>query len=931
MLGRIINVDFSRNIIDFTSDYILKSKKKIAVVSGGRRPFLFIKKKLAQELKKAFFAPDFYTNNEFVEQFVFEQFGLTKIADIEASYIIYEIVKYECPHLLKEGRSFASFLEWAQEIFSFIEQLDLEDVSEEKLKTIKASAEIGYDVPENINNLLKNIFKIRKNFHKKLDESFLTTQGFSFIKTSQSNDIDIAENFDEIILLAPFYLHRTEIKIFKKIYNEQKLTVIVQGNPKEYSVLENLYQEFGEPVPDVNLQKNSYELNIYSAVNDQSQGSCLKNLISPYTENDLDKTVVVVADPKMLQSIVSEISIVTDKCNVSAGYPAEKTAVFSLVNEIIEAQLSRRGKYYHSKNFVRVLANPLFKNLRFFGESAISRIVVHKIEELLNPDSQKHLSGKMFISFKEITNDKELIADIGKNITDTWEYLRPQKIIEILNEIFKDFFESWEIIENFIDLSNVIFNFLHKLYNKSVVGSYPLNIEAMGILLSMSKEMKCGKVSKVRFTNKEIFTVFKKLIKNKKISLPGSPLKGLQILGLLESRNLSFDNVFIVGMTDSAIPAVKKDYSLVPKDIMYTLGIEMTHKEYEIQKYHFSRLIAGSKNVNLIYPSNDKDERSRFIEYIIWERELESRTLNAIKVNRFVLPKFSIKKILKQKYKKTEEIKKYLSEMSYSYSKIDSYLTCRLKFYFQYILSLNDESEIGADISEANIGNFIHDFLKDVFNENLEYEELQTEKFKKDFFNKLNSKFSASPFFCFREDSFLLKEVFNRRMEKILEKEKQRKFKKVYACEKEYNSIIQIDSGEIYKLNCKIDRIDTNGKRFMIFDYKTGYIYENIISKNRLDVLNFKRQDIKKAVKSLQLPIYKYIFEKETGFKVWQCGLYNVKKAEIADFPKEHAVYEKCIDILKFLLNEINSGDYFSFDDEDEANCKTCKYFYLCK
>jgi CRISPR/Cas system-associated exonuclease Cas4 (RecB family) len=931
MLRKIINIDFSSNIIDFTSDYILKSKKKIAVISGGKRPFLFIKRKLAQEFKNAFFAPDFYTNDEFVEQFVFEKFGFAKIADIEAAYIIYEIVKHECPHLLKERHSFASFLEWAQEIFSFIEQLDLEDVSEEKLKAVKANAEIGYDVPENINNLLKNIFKIRKSFHKKLDGSFLTTKGSSFIKTARSNDTDIAENFDEIILLAPFYLYRTEIKIFKKIYSKQKLTIIMQGDPKEYSVLENLYQEFSEPVPNVNSQRNGYELNIYSAVDDQCQGNCLKNLISSYTENDLDKTVIVVADPKMLQSVVSEISIVTDKCNVSAGYPAEKTAVFSLINEIIEAQLSRRDKYYHSKNFVRVLTNPLFKNMRFFGESAISRIVAHKIEESLSPDSNKRLSGKMFVSFKEIIDDKELITDIEKNISSIWEYLRPQKIIKILNEIFEIFFESWETIDNFADLSNVIFNFLNKLYTKSAVGSYPLNIEAMEILLSMSKEIKCGGVSKVIFTNKEIFTVFKKLIKNKKISLPGSPLKGLQILGLLESRNLSFDNVFIVGMTDSAIPAVKKDYSLVPKDIMYALGIEMTRKEYEIQKYHFSRLIAGSKKVTLIYPNNDKDERSRFIECLIWEREFESKNLNAIKVHRFVLPKFSIKRALKQKYKKTEEIKKYLREMSYSYSKIDSYLTCRLKFYFQYILSLNDETKIGIDISGGDIGNFIHDFLKDVFNENLDYKELQTEKFEKYFFNKLNTKFSSSSFFCFREDSFLIKEVFNHRMRKILEKEKQREFKKVYACEKEYNSIIQINSREVYKLNCRIDRIDTNGKEYMIFDYKTGYIHENIISENRFEAISFNRQDIKRAVKSLQIPLYKYIFEKETGLKVSQCGLYNVKKAEIIHFPKEHTLYEKCIDILKFLLNEINSGDHFTFDEEDETNCKTCKYFYLCR
>jgi CRISPR/Cas system-associated exonuclease Cas4 (RecB family) len=927
----IINVDINKNIIDFTSEYISKSNKKIAVISGGKRPSLFIKRKLAQDKGKAFFSPSFYTNDEFVEQSVFEKLKLIKISDIEASYTVYKIIKDEVPHLLKEDSSFASFMEWSLEIFSFIERLDLENVSQEKLRSIKANAEIGYDVPENMNNLLKNIFKIRKSFHAELEKSYKTTKGFSFLKAVESDCCLGNDEFEEIILLAPFYLHKTEIKIFKRIYDSGKLTIIVQGDPKEFDVLENLYMEFGQISPNLKPLKNNYELSIYSASDDQSQGSLLKNLISSYSQEDFDNAVIVVPDTKMLQSVISEISIVTDKYNVSAGYSADKTAVFSLINEIIEAQLSKREDCYYSKHIIRILTNPLFKNIRFFGESAISRIVSHKIEESLTSGSNKNLSGKMFASFKEITEDKVLIEDIEKNIFGAGQYLSVEKIKKILNEIFEDFFVSWESIETFNNLSEVLFRFLNKLYRMSAVNSYPLNIEAMDILLSMCEEMKCGEVSKVRFKNEEILTVFKKFTKNKRMSLPGSPLKGLQILGLLESRNLFFENVFIVGMTDSAIPAVKKDYSLVPKDIMYCLGIEMTRKEYEIQKYHFNRLIAGAKKLNLIYPDNDKEERSRFIESIIWERQLEKKDLDTVKVNRFVLPKFSIKKTLKQKYEKTKKIKEYLKNIPYTYSKIDSYLTCRLKFYFQYVLSLDEEREIGSDISGADIGNFIHDFLKDVFYESLAVEELQTEKFKKDFFKKLNYKFEASSYFSFREDAFLIKEVFANRMEKVLEKEKRRDFKNIYICEKEYNSNIKTDSRNTYKLNCRIDRIDAGITDYMIFDYKTGYINDNIVSKKYFDNLNFDRQDIKRAVKSLQLPLYKYIFEKESGLKVVQSGVYNLKKAEIVNFPQEQYIQEKCIDIIKFLLDELNSGDYFIFDEKDEPNCKACKYFYICR
>jgi hypothetical protein len=930
-LKKIININFNQNIINIVADYILDSNKKTAVISGGRRPFLFIKKKLAQKIKKAFFAPDFYTNDEFIEQFVFEKLNLVKIQDIEAVYVIYEIIRKEFPHLMKNSHSFASFLEWAQEIFSFIEQLDLEDVSEEKLKAVKANAEIGYDVPENINNLLKDIFWIRENFHKKLDESFLTTKGLSFFKTARLSNQDIAYGFDEIILLAPFYLYKTEIKIFKRIYDTGKLTVFIQGNPNEYDILKNLYREFGEPVPHIKTCRCTYDLNIYSAVDDQSQSSCLKNLISSYSESDLDKTIVVVADPKMLQCVVSEVSAVTDKYNVAAGYPAVKTAVFCLLNEIVEAQLSRRGKYYRSKDFIKVLMNPLFKNMRFFGESAVSRIIVHKIEEALSPDSNKQMSGKMFISFEDIIADKKLISDIGKNITGAWEYLRPEKIVNILNEISKNFFTSWEIIKSFADLSDAVSNFLSKLYRTSAVGTYPLNVEAMDILLSMSDEMKHGSVSEAEFTHEEIFSIFKKLLKNKKISLPGSPLKGLQILGLLESRNLSFENVFVVGMADSAIPAIKRNYSLVPKDIMYTLGIEMTYKEYEIQKYHFNRLIAGSKKLNLIYPDNEKEDRSRFIESIIWKRQFENRDLNALRVNKFVLPKFSLKKTSKQKYLKTNQIREYLKTIPYTYSKIDTYLRCRLKFYFQYVLSLDDKGGIGDDIDGSDIGTFIHGFLKDVFHENLVNEEVQTREFEEYFFKELDNKFNSFSCFCFREDAFLIKEVFNDRMRKILEKERQREFKKIYGCEKEYNSVIKTDSGGMYKLNCRIDRIDSDGVNCMIFDYKTGYVPENIILESRLDAISFNRHDIKKSVKSLQLPLYKYIFERETGLKVSQCGLYDVKRADITVFPPEQSLYEKCCGILRSVIDEINSSGFFEFDEEDEITCGTCKYFYICR
>ncbi|MDR0401449.1 MAG: PD-(D/E)XK nuclease family protein [Endomicrobium sp.] len=931
---KIINLDIHDDIINFTSDYVLKSKKNTAIISGGKRPFLFIKKKLALKRNKPFFPPKFFTNDEFVEEIIFNNTKFVKISDLEAAFIIFEIIKKNTPSLLNNQTSFASFIDWAFEILFFIEQLDLENVCDEKIKTVMTNAEIGYDVPNTINDLLKNIFKIRNNFHDILDNNFKITKGYSLLKATFMNSSLLSCNFDEIILIAPFYLHKTEIEIFNKIGKIGKLTIFTQGNPNDYGILSHLYSAFNVPLPNIKIKKDDYKLNIYSTFDDQSQGSLLKNLIKNYSKEELNNTVIIVPDPKILQSITSEISIVTGNYNVSIGYPAEKTSVFCLLNAIVKAQLSKKDQYYYSKDIINVLTNPLVKNMRFFGENSISRIIAHKIEEFLDVNSKSNLKGRAFVSFNEIINNEQLINEISITISQAWEYISQKKILGILKDIFYYFFILWENIDTFSRLSDVLNFFLKKIYLLSAVSSYYLNIEAMELLLNLSKEFKFCEISTTKFYDEEIFDILKKIIKNKKISLFGSSLNGVQILGFLESRNLFFKNVFIVSMIESSIPAIKKEYSLIPKNIMFNLGIEMAKKEFEIQKYHFDRLIAKAKNLNFIYPDNGKDERSRFIESIIWNKQFENKDIDAIRINKFVLSNFFVKRHNnKRKYTKTKKINEYLKNMVYTYSKIDTYLNCRLKFYFRYILLLKSSIKIGSELSSGDIGDFIHGFLKIALHKNLDFNKIQSLKFEKEYLNKFENSFNNFSNFKFREDTFMIKEVLVHKMMKVLHNERKRSYKVICESEKEYFSNIKTDFGNIYKLGCRIDRVDNCDENYAILDYKTGSINDFIISKKYFSLLydNFDRQNIKKAIKSLQLPLYKYIYENETGFTKTECAIYDIKNIRLIEFPKQKEIYDKCICIIKSILDDINLREEFEFDSKDKVDCKSCMYFYICR
>ncbi|MDR1942157.1 MAG: hypothetical protein LBQ47_07505, partial [Endomicrobium sp.] len=256
-MSEIINLHLADDIIDFTAERLLKLGADAALISGGRRPFLFIRKALAGKIKKASFAQECFTRDEFIDKLIFNNSRLSKISQTEGAYILFEIIKEKFPDILKGRRTFAEFFKWAVEILSFIDNSLLEDVSGSALKNIERNADIGYEVPRNINDLLKNIFNLRESFLYALGKKNLTMRGLSYLLAGKMSAQELCCGFDKIILLAPFYMHKTELVIFKKIYDEGKLTVILQGDPRKYAALKEIYDFFGENLPQINKTSES--------------------------------------------------------------------------------------------------------------------------------------------------------------------------------------------------------------------------------------------------------------------------------------------------------------------------------------------------------------------------------------------------------------------------------------------------------------------------------------------------------------------------------------------------------------------------------------------------------------------------------------------------------------------------------------------------
>ena len=169
--SKIFNIDLNNNIVEYVSKHILELSvdnendlSNIAVVMPSKRPSLFIKKEISKKINKPYVPPKFFTFEELVNS-ISALRGIQKISAIDSSYIIYDIVhnKLKVPNFYQY--TYSSFFQWANEILSFINLLDLEKIDNDKLLNIQLQADIGFDVPKSINELLKNITFIRDEFH----------------------------------------------------------------------------------------------------------------------------------------------------------------------------------------------------------------------------------------------------------------------------------------------------------------------------------------------------------------------------------------------------------------------------------------------------------------------------------------------------------------------------------------------------------------------------------------------------------------------------------------------------------------------------------------------------------------------------------------------------------------------------------------------
>ncbi len=206
--------------------------------------------------------------------------------------------------------------------------------------------------------------------------------------------------------------------------------------------------------------------------------------------------------------------------------------------------------------------------------------------------------------------------------------------------------------------------------------------------------------------SREVYArALRQMLRTQRVAYEGEPLKGLQIMGILETRNLDFEHVILLSMSDDSFPGNLDTTSYIPLSLRQAFGLPTLAEHEAMYSYYFYRLAARARSLTMLYnsASNDKStgEHSRYIYQLHYEspHTVGRRTLGLRMSYRPAEPITA---------DKTPEIIKELRQRRFSPTALGRYIDCPLKFYFHDVKRMRKAVVAGDDISDSEIGTALH-------------------------------------------------------------------------------------------------------------------------------------------------------------------------------------------------------------------------------
>ncbi len=958
--------------LDKTADYLINDVDEnisdICVVLPNRRASLFLKKHISNKISKPLWSPEIFS----IEDFICKLSGYRIIDRISLLFEFYETHKTIEG---KDAQEFESFMEWGSVLLHDFNEIDQYLVGPEKLfgyltdtKAITLWNLDNSPLTEFQHKYLKfynSLIKYYNHLSKSLLEKNLAYQGLAYRKVNENiSDIIKKIKWKKIIFAGFNALTTAEeniIKILIKYHNAE----ILWDADKYYlsqSNSDKSLQEAGfflrkyfnnknfssSKWIENNFRESEKEINIIGIPKNIGQAKICGNILSnnEFIGDKIAQTAITLADENLLMPVLNSIPDSIKEMNITMGLPLQLTPLADLFDSIFvmhdnATKLSKARTAKVEKFYLR----DILKIIQHSFISGFSEVLFGITGEELNSVKQDLIkSNNVFFAQDEIIKYFSLCHNQGKHT---------------LNEFFSGWDKPASALENFARLISAIKESLIKQKQKTS-NDYKVELEYLynfSLIIKRLKELS-EEYSAIK-TNRSLRLIFKQIVRSSNIPFFGEPLKGLQIMGVLETRTLDFENLIMLSVNEDIIPKAKNQNSFIPFEIKRIFKLPTYKDRNAVYAYHFYRLLQRSKNIYLLYNTESDTlgggEKSRFIHQIIHEFTKYNPKIRITEKILAISPNKEKTETSIQIRKTKDVIDKIRkkADSGFSASSLNTYINCPLQFYFRDIAKIKEIENIEETIDSATLGNVIHKVLKELFEpyKNNILHQSDIEDMKKEVNSFLTKTFDEeynSGDINFGKN-LLIVNVAKNFINDFLKSEKEFIRKNASSnnqlhikhLEENFKSIINIfDNSSKNEISANIigtiDRIDIIGNTLRIIDYKTG--------KNLPSELNLKDwEELKKNTtfsKSFQLLIYTWLYHKNHSIseQVIEAGIIPLSKISKGilkiKLPDTNVINQDSILIfeneLKNIITEIFNPEIEFKQTQEANNCKYCAYKVIC-
>lgn len=818
-----------------TASAILRDYKdlhNLVLVLPNRRAGLFFTQHLGQLIDKPTWMPQVKT----IEDLFFQLAGQRPADDLTLIFELYRVYQNIHP----QPEAFDRFYFWGEMILKDFNDLDQFMVDAGKLyhqlsELKELESDLGYLSPAQI-ELIRQFWRsferqdrkhqekflkfwqllgpLYQSFQSALELSGLTYSGRIYRHVAEG--LEKLERPDKHFVFIGFNAFtRTEEKLVKHFVSSFGARIFwdvdhyyVEDERQEAGLFFRDYRNdriFGPTFPK-ELPKfiggRKHMVKVYATPLKTSQANVLGAILEQLgPEEYWEQTVVILPDEGLLFPLLHALPPQVQKVNVTMGYPVKNSPVYAFLESVLELQRYIRlveGEVFFYHNPLRnLLAAPYLKEQnQVFVEDLFQQMVEQNL--IYIPQRVLHEGGPFFrLLFQQVASK------------DLFSYL--SQVIQSLAEGMKDdSLQRSYLYQSFRQLNRL----------KEV-------FEGQGAL-DLDREL--------------FIRLFRQVFQEVKLPFEGEPLEGLQVMGVLESRNLDFKRLIICNMNEGSFPPSGGINSMIPFNLRRAFGLPVQEQNDAIYAYTFYRLLHRAEEVHMLYCTNAEQgkagEKSRYI------LQMETEMQADIQEQTVFIP-VGVNKTKEISIDKTPDtlraLEKFLlgadgkSERAFSPSVLNAYLECRLRFYFQEIAGIKEKEEISEEVDASVFGNIAHysmEFLYGGFIERKKRDTLEPGDFED---LKKNWVFPAvekgiRKFYRLDEHAdtklsgqlAIVRDVMQKYLERILDLDEVDAPFTLLTMEKKYQASVVLEDGRFVALKGFIDRVDRKGEIIRLIDYKSG-------------------------------------------------------------------------------------------------------------